>query len=332
MISIVCPFYNEESIIEKSINLMMKNLKSLSDDWELIIVDDGSTDSSLELAQSLEKDYPKLSVTGYSVNRGRGFALRTGVAKAVGDLVVTTEIDSSWGDDIVHKIIAEFSNKKDADIIIASPHLPGGKYKNVPLTRALLSSIGNLVIRAGTSSQITMNTGMTRGYKRNKFIDLPLNEEGKEIHLEIIQKAMAFGYRIYEIPTVLEWKDHKLTSQKGKKRKSSSNINKLIRTHLMFTLMAAPFRYMYSLSGILTLIGIFFFSGAVYNLFNPQPSIFLAITSFFLFLFAFLISALGTLSHQNLETQEELWRIRALLNKLDPEKGKEEEGISEIKN
>jgi len=304
---------------------MMENLKSLPDVWELIIVDDGSTDSSLELAQSLEKDYPKLSVTGYSVNRGRGFALRTGVAKASGELVVTTEIDSSWGDDIVHKIVAEFRKRKDADIIIASPHLPGGKYKNVPLKRVLLSSMGNLLIRVGTSSQITMNTGMTRGYRRNKFIDLPLNEEGKEIHLEIIQKAMAFGYRIYEIPAVLEWKDHKLTSQSGKKRKSSSNINKLIRTHLMFTFMAAPFRYMYALSGILTLIGTFFFSWAAYNLFNPEPSIFLAITSFFLFLFAFLISALGTLSHQNLATQGELWHIRALLSKLDSTTGKEDQ-------
>jgi glycosyltransferase involved in cell wall biosynthesis len=320
MISVVCPFYNEESIIEKSIHLMMTNLKSLSQDWELIIVDDGSTDRSFELAKSLEKDYAKLTLIGYPVNRGRGFALRTGVAKTSGELVVTTEIDSSWGDNIIHKIIAEFSNKKDADIIIASPHLPGGRYKNVPLKRVILSSIGNLLIRKGTSTQITMNTGMTRGYRRKKFIDLPLNEDGKEIHLEIIKKALTFGYRIYEIPAVLEWKNYKLISQKGKKRQSSSNINKLIRTHLLFTLMAAPFRYMYIFSGALALIGILFFSWAIYNLFNPEPSIFLAITSFFLFLFAFLISALGTLSHQNLETQGELWRIISLINKLNPEK------------
>jgi glycosyltransferase involved in cell wall biosynthesis len=320
MISIVCPFYNEELIIEKSILLMMENLKSLDVDWELIIVDDGSTDRSLRLAKSLEEDYLNLCITGYSVNRGRGFALRTGVAKACGELVITTEIDSSWGDDIVHRIVAEFNNKKDADIIIASPHLPDGKYKNVPLKRVVLSSMGNLLIRTGTSSQITMNTGMTRGYRRRKFIDLPLNEEGKEVHLEIIQKAIAFGYRIYEIPAVLEWKDHKLTSKTGRKRQSSSKINKLIRTHLLFTFLAAPFRYMYALSGILTLVGLFFFSWAIYNLFNPEPSIFLAITGFFLFLFAFLISALGTLSHQNLATQGELWRIISLVNKLNSEK------------
>ena len=301
---------------------MMENLESLSEDWELIIVDDGSTDSSLELAQYLEKSYPKLYVTGYSINRGRGSALRTGVAKASGELVVTTEIDSSWGDDIVHRIVDEFNNKQDADIIIASPHLPGGKYKNVPMKRVLLSSIGNLLIRAVTSSQPTMNTGMTRGYRRKKFLDLPLNEEGKEVHLEIIQKATAFGYRIYEIPAVLEWKDHKLTSNNGKKRQSSSKINKLISTHLMFTFMAAPFRYMFALSGVLTVIGVFFFSWAIYNLFNPEPSIFLAITSFFLFLFAFLISALGTLSHQNLASQGELWRIRAYLDKLCSSKEK----------
>ena len=317
MISIVCPFYNEESIIEKSILLMLENLKSLPDDWELIIVNDGSTDRSLDIAQSLAQDHHRLHVTGYADNRGRGFALRTGVAKARGELVVTTEIDSSWGDDIVHRVVTEFGKEKDVDIVIASPHLSGGRYKNVPLKRVFLSSVGNMLIRAGTNSQVTMNTGMTRGYKRDKFLSLPLNEDGKEIHLEIIQKAMSFGYRICEIPAVLEWKDHKLTSSNSKKRKSSANVNRLIRTHLMFTLMAAPFRYMFTASAILTLVGLFFFFWAVYNLFTPEPSIFLAITSFFLFLFAFLISALGTLSQQNLEVQGELWRIRSFLSKLD---------------
>ncbi|MBC8283756.1 MAG: glycosyltransferase family 2 protein [Nitrospinae bacterium] len=316
MISIVCPFYNEESIIEKSIQLMMENLKSLSGDWELIVVNDGSTDRSLKIVQSLVGKFPRLRVVGYEVNRGRGFALRTGVANAKGELVVTTEIDSSWGDDIVHKIVAEFEQKQDADIIIASPHLPGGGYKNVPFKRVFLSSMGNWLIRAGTSSHISMHTGMTRGYRREIFLNLPLDEEGKEIHLEIIQKAMLLGYRIYEIPAVLEWKDKKLVSEESKERKSSSKINKLIRTHLMFTFLAAPFRYMYVLSGFLLLGGGAFFFWAIYNLFNPEPSIFLAITSFFLILFAFLISALGTLSKQNLETQGELWRIRTLLNQL----------------
>ncbi|MZH03037.1 MAG: hypothetical protein F3745_06495 [Nitrospinae bacterium] len=134
-------------------------------------------------------------------------------------------------------------------------------------------------------------------------MNLPLDEEGKEIHLEIVQKAMLLGYRIYEIPAILKWKDKKLASQEGKERKSPSKINKLIRTHLVFTFLAAPFRYMYVFIGFLAFIGAIFFFWAIYNLFNPQPSIFLAITSFFLFLFAFVITALGKLSQQNLETQ-----------------------------
>lgn len=324
MISIVCPFYNEEAIIEKSVQLMLKNLESLEEDWELIIVNDGSTDRSLEIAKSLEKDCEGLKVTSYPINRGRGNALRAGVIRARGDFVVTTEIDSSWGDDIVQRIVDNFGLNKDADIIIASPHLPGGGYKHVPLKRVFLSILGNLLIRIGTSSKVTMNTGMTRGYRREKFLALPLREDGKEIHLEIIQKAMAFGYRIYEIPALLEWKDQKLTSPKTNKRKSSSNVQKLIRTHLIFTLMAAPFRYIYVLSGTLLLGGLFFFFWAVNNLFAPEPSIFLAITSFFLFLFAFLIAALGTLSHQGLEIQEELWRVRSILKKIEQDIKKDE--------
>ena len=313
MISIVCPFYNEEAILEASVKLMLRNLASLSDEWELIIVNDGSTDRSLEIARALEREHPRLRVLSYPHNRGRGYAIRTGMAQARGDCVVTTEVDSSWGDDIVHRIVAELKKRPDADIIIASPHLPGGGYKNVPALRVFYSTFGNYIIRSGLTFSVTMNTGMTRGYRREKFLALPLDEDEKEMHLEIVNKALAFGYRIYEIPAVLEWKDHKLSTQAGKKRKSSAKINKLIRTHVLFSLMAAPFRYIFAVSGMLLVGSVVFFALAVYNLFTPAPSVFLALTSFFLALFAFLIFAVGLLAHQGREILREMWRVRSEL-------------------
>ena len=319
MISVVCPFYNEGAILEASVKLMLQNLASLSDEWELIIVNDGSTDHSLEIARALEQKYPHLRVLSYPVNRGRGYAIRTGVARARGDIVVTTEIDSSWGDDIVHRIVAEFEKRPDADIIIASPHLPGGGYKNVPALRVFYSTFGNYIIRAGLAYSVTMNTGMTRGYRRERFLALPLDEDEKEMHLEIVNKALAFGYSIYEIPAVLEWKDHKLSTQPGKKRKSSSKVNKLVRTHLLFSLVAAPFRYIFAVSGLLIAGAIAFFILAVYNLFTPTPSAFYLLTSFFLGLFAFLIFTIAVLARQGRALMHELWRLRSQIRAIAPQ-------------
>ena len=313
MISIVSPFHNEEAIIEASVRLMMRNLGSLAGDWELIIVNDGSSDRSLEIARGLEQEFSRLRVFGYSVGRGRGYAIRLGIAKARGDLVVTTEIDSSWGDDIVGRIVAEFAARPDADIIIASPHLPGGGYKNVPLTRVLLSTLGNYVIRGGLTNSVTMNTGMTRGYRRERFAILPLDEDDKEMHLEIIAKAQAFGLHIYEIPAVLEWKDKQLSAPTAGKRKSASNVNRLIRTHTLFAMLAAPFRYLYFVSALLVLISVGFFTWSVFNLLTHRVSIYLFLSSLLVGTLSFLIFGIGVLAQQGRALQRDLWRLRGEL-------------------
>lgn len=317
IISVVCPFYNEEAILEKSVELMLHNLEKLEEKWELIIVNDGSNDSSLEIARELENSHTNLKVCTYTFNKGRGFAIRTGIDQAKGGIVVTTEIDSSWGDDIVYRIVQAFKKKPDADMIIASPHLPEGGYKNVPFKRVFLSKYGNLIIRASLTNRLTMNTGMTRGYLREKFQVLPLDEDGKEMHLEIINKAIAFNYTIYEIPARLEWKTEKLKTDKGGDRKSSSKINNLISSHLMFSMGVAPFRYIFPVSGILGTLSLVAFGVAIYKLFTPDPTIYWLITSFFLALFGFVFFGVGLLARQNREIMGELWRVRSLIQEKE---------------
>ena len=313
MISVVCPFFNEELIIESSLRLMLRNLAALPDEWELIIVDDGSRDRSLAMARAVAAEHPELRVVSYPVNRGRGYALRTGFGHARGDLVITTEIDSSWGDDIVARIAAELRKRPEADIVIASPHLPGGGYRNVPLWRVLLSSVGNYVIRSGLTYRVTMHTGMTRGYRRERFLNLPLDEDEKEMHLEIVSKAIALGYRIYEIPAVLEWKTHALTTDPTPKRRSASVSNRLIRTHMLFSLLAAPFRYIYVVAALLAGTGAVFFGWSVVNLLTRRVAIYLFLSSVLMGLFAFVVFGIGVLAQQGRALQRDLWRIRSEL-------------------
>src|SRR5262249_50690159 len=148
-VSVVCPFYNEAQILESAVRTLLDRLRSLDGSWELIIVNDGSTDGSAEIAQRIAKEESsRLRVLGYPTNRGRGHALRVGIAAARGDIIVTTEIDLSWGEQIVHELVAAMERWPDADIVVASPNLASGGYKNVPLKRVWLSRIGNRVIRA----------------------------------------------------------------------------------------------------------------------------------------------------------------------------------------
>lgn len=188
-VTVVCPFYNESGILEHAIRTLAGRLRTLEGSWELIVVNDGSVDGSDVIAGRVAQDIPEVRVLGYRYNRGRGSALRTGIAAARGDIIVTTEIDLSWGEDIVHQLVAEMREHPEIDMVVASPHLPGGGYKNVPAKRVWLSRVGNHIIRACMTNAATMNTGMTRAYRREVIQSLPLFADGKEFHLEVMLKA-----------------------------------------------------------------------------------------------------------------------------------------------
>ena len=139
MISIITPMYNEELVIREVLKKLLDSLKGLNEEWELIVVNDGSTDNSLKIAEETAAENKNLKVVSYALNRGRGYALRAGFRNARGDIIVTTEADLSWGEDIIFRMISELKKEPEADIVIASPHMPGGGYRNVPFYRQDLS-------------------------------------------------------------------------------------------------------------------------------------------------------------------------------------------------
>jgi dolichol-phosphate mannosyltransferase len=307
-VSVVCPFYNESQIIEDAILGMLQQLEALSGDWELIVVNDGSTDGSWETATRLAATHPRLRVLGYPRNRGRGHALRTGIAEASGDIIVTTEIDLSWGNTIVHDLVAAMAQFPDADIVVASPHMPGGAYRNVPWKRVWLSRMGNLIIRACMSNAATMNTGMTRAYRRDAIRGLPLNEDGKEFHLEVLLKARTLGMRVREIPAVLEWKEYKHRGQRIK-RKSSSRVKRLIFSHTAFSLFANPVRYVWAMSALSMLLGFVSFVMAVWLFIVRMVSVYMALMSVSLVILGIVLFVMGVVLQQGNMIQRELWML-----------------------
>ena len=313
-VSIVCPFYNESGILEQAITTLLGQLSTLEGDWELIVVNDGSTDGSEAIARRLQTSSSRLRVLSYAMNRGRGHALRTGIAAALGDIVVTTEIDLSWGDTIVHDLVAAMGQWPGVDVVVASPHLRGGGYSNVPAKRVWLSRMGNLVIRACMSNAVTMNTGMTRAYRRPLIQSLPLSEDGKEFHLEVILKATAFGARVREIPAILSWKDYK---HEGKRvnRKSSSRVRRLIVSHSLFSLFAHPVRYVLTLSIITLVLGIASFIIAVIAHILHQVSAYMALLSVSLVILGIVFFLMAVVLQQGWMIQRELWAVqRSLLS------------------
>ncbi len=203
-LSVVCPMYNEAAGIERAIDALVAALDGLGQPWELILVDDGSTDDCAALARRRLSEVAGGRVIGHSPNRGRGYALRQGFAAARAPIVVATESDLSWGADVVPRLYRAVADGPH-DLVVASPYLPGGALVGVPAHRAALSRVGNRMLRRVLP--VSMATGMTRGYRREVLESLELTADDKDVHLQILAQALDRGFRVGELPAVLRWED-----------------------------------------------------------------------------------------------------------------------------
>ena len=95
-ISVFFPAYNDEASIAGLVGEALALLPSLTDDFEVIVVDDGSTDGTAVVLERLAREDPHVRVVRHQVNRGYGAALRTGFASATKDLVFYTDGDGQY--------------------------------------------------------------------------------------------------------------------------------------------------------------------------------------------------------------------------------------------
>ncbi len=203
-LTLITPMYNEAEDIAHNIGKVLSVLDSLAISWEFLLVNDGSTDNSLQLAKNALNGRENCHIISYVPNRGRGYALRQGFEAASGEFVITTESDISWGVEIIGELLRTLKQGQ-SDVVIASTYLSPAGYENVPFLRKVISSWGNKLLRKCYGNSLTMLSGMTRGYRADVVRSLYLEQNDKDIHLEIISKCLQLGYRIEEIPATISW-------------------------------------------------------------------------------------------------------------------------------
>ncbi|MEM9357549.1 MAG: glycosyltransferase family 2 protein [Pseudomonadota bacterium] len=210
-VTLIVPAFNESTIIAGTVEELADYMASDRPDlsYELMIVDDGSTDGMADIIRDLQAKHPQLRLAQHNINRGRGRAVRTGFEQSTGQYVVCLDADLSYAPYHVEKLLEPLM-AGTADITLASAYHPdGGKVSNVPFSRAILSRWGNKVLKAGVYGKFHTLTCVVRGYNRRALNQLELINDGKDLHLEIVQKAVLFGLRIEEVPAHLNWRDRK---------------------------------------------------------------------------------------------------------------------------
>ncbi len=105
-ISIIAPVFNEEAVVSQYIEEVTRIMDSSGYDYELIIIDDGSTDNTLEIASKYAKKHEKIKIIVFSRNYGHEFALTAGIDHCQGDYAITMDTDLQHPPELIPKLIA----------------------------------------------------------------------------------------------------------------------------------------------------------------------------------------------------------------------------------
>ncbi len=219
LVSLVVSAYNEAPIVEKNLATLCQYMGSLDDEyrWEMIFINDGSTDKTGELAEAFARTKNNIHVLHHMMNLGLGQALKLAFDQSRGDYIVTFDIDLSYSPDHIRTLLTRIRQTR-AQIVVASPYMKGGKISHVPWLRRILSVWANRFLSSAAKGDLSTLTGMVRVYDGRFLRGLNLRSTGMEVNTEIIYKAMMLRAGIDEIPGHLDWG---LRKSKGVKRRSS---------------------------------------------------------------------------------------------------------------
>jgi len=182
MISIIVPAYNEEEAIPILIETFVKEIK-LDEPYELIIINDGSADSTEPIIRKYMKKHKFIRLINHKINRGLGKALETGISNANGDYIVTMDADLTHPIILIPKLV---ECCKHNDVCIASRFVKGGGMKNVPSWRVFISKCINTVFGILFLSSVKDITSGFKIYKTEKIKGIKIKKAGFESQLEIM--------------------------------------------------------------------------------------------------------------------------------------------------
>lgn len=191
-ISVVLPAFNEEQVIERTIHEIIGFLRGLFGDFEIIVIDDGSSDKTAHILNCLKTKMPNLIVITHEKNYGYGKALQSGLCKASKELVLLMDSDGQFSVAPLAAFMQEI-NSFDAVIGIRSKRRDN-------LYRYLLGRIGNACSNFILKYRIAdINCGFklfhTEDVKRLKLYSF-----GGIINCEILKKLLATNKKIRQIP------------------------------------------------------------------------------------------------------------------------------------
>jgi glycosyltransferase involved in cell wall biosynthesis len=202
MLTVVLPCHNEAENIARYPAELFPVLDALGVSYEVVIVDDGSTDDTAAAGRKLLITRKDTTILSVSPNRGMGGALRAGIAAAKGEWIATLDADLTFPPASLKELYAAAVAGK-ADLASGSPYLRPGDMDGVSWVRRLPSFMINALYRGLFGHALTAYTPVFRLYRASFVKGLPLVSNGFEINAEIAARALLAKRPVVEVPAPL---------------------------------------------------------------------------------------------------------------------------------
>jgi dolichol-phosphate mannosyltransferase len=194
-ISLVIPVFNEEELIADAINLSEDKLRSITKDYEIIIIDDGSTDETGGLIDNYAKSNSRVRGSHNKKNEGSGRSLFIGLKKARYEFIVTNFADLPFDLLDLKQIMAVF-NDMSIDFVVVSR-----KNRNANSFYRKITSLANYWLIRIIFGVKVGDFQFVQVYRKRVIDSLDINSRGTFVPPEIIIKALASGFKMAEYKT-----------------------------------------------------------------------------------------------------------------------------------
>lgn len=241
------PCYNEEETLLTTLNDLpeINNIEGV-DELEVLVINDGSTDNSAEIARSWGA-----SVIDIKPNKGLANAFRTGITECLNrnaDIIVNTDADNQYSAKDISKIINPILNG-EADIVIGARDIHN--IKEFSLIKKILQKIGSAVVRLLSSTKVEDAPSGFRAFSKNAALQLNIFDN-YTYTMETIVQSRAKGLKLISVPISVNPKlrDSKLV------KNIFSYVFKSTKTTIRMFIVYRPFRFFAVLSSIFGITGL----------------------------------------------------------------------------
>jgi glycosyltransferase involved in cell wall biosynthesis len=191
-ISAFFPCYNDWATIASQVVLVARTLAELTDDWEIVVVNDASPDHGAEVLEELVKVVPNLRVVTHETNRGYGGALRSGFAASQKEWIFYTDGDAQYD---VTELPRLWEAREGADMV------NGYKIsRSDPLHRIVVGRLYHLLVRLAFRLETRDVDCDFRLIHRRVFDRIELTRDTGLICVELVTKVEKNGFRVHYVP------------------------------------------------------------------------------------------------------------------------------------